>query len=241
MRQIELPKPAVDYRNFKLSKINDPEFSHVKLLIGWPIYLLLYFLTENFIPEERLHVVHSAVDDIIPFDERFLILYCFWFFLLVFSLLYFFLYDTQKFRELQTFIMITQVIAMATYIIYPTVLLLRPAVMPNEGFLCKLMKFIYAFDTPTGVCPSLHVAYSMGIASVWGKYKDGALSWRIFVIAVAIMISISVLFVKQHSFIDVLAAIPVGLIAEHIVYGKLHAMRRQKIEDILSGQGKDVV
>ena len=234
MRKIELPKPVVDYRKFKFSEINDPEFSHVKLLIGWPIYLAFYFLTENFIPEERLHVVHSAVDDMIPFDERFLVFYCFWFVLLLFSLLYFFLYDTQKFRELQTFIMITQVIAMATYIIYPTVQHLRPAVMPNNGFLCNLMKFIYAFDTPTGVCPSLHVAYSMGIASVWSKYKEGALSWRIFVVVVTIMISISVLFVKQHSFTDVLAAIPVGFIAEYIVYGNLHAERRKKIEEMLS-------
>jgi len=34
------------------------------------------------------------------------------------------------------------------------------------------------------------------------------------------MISISVMFVKQHSFIDVIAAIPVCIIAYILVYGK---------------------
>jgi membrane-associated phospholipid phosphatase len=34
------------------------------------------------------------------------------------------------------------------------------------------------------------------------------------------MISISVMFVKQHSFVDVVAAIPLGIIAYALVYGK---------------------
>ena len=34
------------------------------------------------------------------------------------------------------------------------------------------------------------------------------------------MISVSVAFVKQHSVVDIAAAIPVGLLAEYVVYGK---------------------
>jgi membrane-associated phospholipid phosphatase len=34
------------------------------------------------------------------------------------------------------------------------------------------------------------------------------------------MICISVMFVKQHSFIDVMAAIPLGILAYILVYGK---------------------
>ena len=92
--------------------------------------------------------------------------------------------------------------------------------MPNDGFLCQVMSFIYAFDTPTGVCPSLHVAYSMGIASVWMKKEDAPKVWKTFVVIMTIMISISVTFVKQHSAVDIIAAIPVGMFAEFIVYGK---------------------
>ncbi len=219
--------PVVDYRNFRFSRLNDPEFRHLKLLGGWIIYFVLYFLTENFIPESRLHVIHCALDDMIPFNEYFLIFYCFWYVLIVISLLYFMLYDIDSFKKLQIFIMVTQAIAMLIYIIYPSVQDLRPAVMPRDNFFCRLAEFIYWFDTPTGVFPSLHVAYSIGIASVWVKNKKTPFLWKLFVVFACIMISISVMFVKQHSALDVALALPLGMVAEHVVFGRFHAARRR--------------
>ncbi|MBQ9272197.1 MAG: phosphatase PAP2 family protein [Mogibacterium sp.] len=217
---LKLRKPVRDYRQFRLSAINEPRYEHLKLLGGWLVYFAAYFLTENLIPLSACHVVHSRVDDIIPFNEYFLLFYCFWYALIVISLGYFLLYDIRKFKELQVFIMITQAIAMVVYIIYPTVQLLRPDVMPHDNFLCGLASFIYAFDTPTGVCPSLHVAYSAGIAAVWCKYKRAPKWWKAAIVISVIMICISVMFVKQHSFIDVVAAVPVIIIAYILVYGK---------------------
>lgn len=224
-----LRKPVVDYREFRFSRINEPRFSHIKLLGGWVVYLALYFITENLIPANRLHVIHCALDDMIPFSEGFLVFYCWWYVLLVLSLLYFFLYDIESFRKLQTFIMITQAAAMIIYIIYPSIQTGRPAVMPRDNFLCDLMAFIYAFDTPTGVCPSLHVAYSLGIASVWCRYRKAPDAWKAFVVVSVILISISVVFVKQHSVIDIAAAIPVGMLAEYLLYGKEFRARRRLV------------
>ncbi len=84
-----MKKPVVDYRDFRLSRLNDPRFSHLKLLGGWIVYFVLYFLTENFIPAAKCHTVHCALDDLIPFCEVFVIPYVFWYALIVFSLLYF--------------------------------------------------------------------------------------------------------------------------------------------------------
>ena len=42
-----MKKPVVDYRELRLSNINEPRFKHVKLLLGWVGYFILYFLTEN--------------------------------------------------------------------------------------------------------------------------------------------------------------------------------------------------
>ena len=94
-------KPAVDYRKFRLSRLNEPRFAHLKLLGGWIVYFALYFLTENLIPQSRCHVIHCALDDVIPFCEGFAVLYCYWYVLLVGSLLYFFLYDIPRFKQLQ--------------------------------------------------------------------------------------------------------------------------------------------
>ena len=213
-------RPVVDYTEFRLSRLNEPRFSHIKLLGGWLIYVALYFLTENLIPWEQCHIIHCALDDMIPFHEGFLLLYCYWYALLVFSLLYFFLYDIRSFKRLQIYIMITQAVAMMIYILFPSVQLLRPDHFQRDNALTRLMAFIYAFDTPTGVCPSLHVAYSMGITSTWCRRRESSVATKTIMILSAVLISISTAFVKQHSVVDIIAAIPVGLLAENMVFGK---------------------
>lgn len=215
-----MKKPVVDYRTFRLRKINDPQFSHLKLLLGWVGYFVLYFLTENLIPAEKCRPVHMWLDDVIPFCEYFLIPYVFWYLLIVVSLGYFLLYHVDSFKRLQTYIIVTQVAAMAIYILFPSRQDLRPAEFPRDNFLTQCIGILYSLDTNTGVCPSLHVAYSLGIASVWTKEKGTPIPWKIFVVAAVILICLSTMFIKQHSAVDFFAALPVCLLAEYIVYGR---------------------
>lgn len=223
-----MKKPVVDYREFRFSKLNTPEFSHLKLLAGWIGYFVFYILTENLIPAEKCYPVHSVVDDIIPFCEVFVIPYVFWYLLIVFSLLYFALYNTDSFRDLSKFIIITQIVAVAIYIIFPTRQDLRPEVFMRDNIFTDCVGFLYSFDTNTGVCPSLHVAYSIGIASVWLKEKGVNALWKVFIVVAVISICLSTMFIKQHSFVDFLAALPVCLLAEIIVYGKRMLARFKK-------------
>lgn len=223
-----MKKPVVDYRTFRLSKINTPQFSHLKLLLGWVGYFLLYFLTENLIPVEKCHPIHTWMDDVIPFCEAFVIPYVFWYLLIVISLGYFALYNTESFKKLQIFIIVTQVVAMAVYIIYPSRQDLRPEVFPRDNILSQLVGFIYSMDTNTGVFPSLHVAYSIGIASVWLKEKGVHRVWKAFVVVAVILICLSTMFIKQHSAADLYAAIPVCLLSEYICYGKSYWRNKLK-------------
>lgn len=213
-----MKRPVVDYRTFRLNKINEPQFAHLKLLLGWVVYFALYFLTENLIPAEKCQPVHMWLDDVIPFHEVFLIPYVFWYFLIVFSLGYFLLYHVDSFKRLQTYIIVTQLTAMAIYILFPSRQDLRPAIFPRDNFLTNCIRILYAFDTNTGVCPSLHVAYSIGIASVWTKEKGANIWWKSFVVVAVILICLSTMFIKQHSAVDFFAALPVCLLAEFIVY-----------------------
>ena len=175
-----MKQPVVDYRKFRFSKLNDPEFSHLKLLAGWLVYFLFYFLTENFIPYDACHVMHSRLDDLIPFNEFFL-------YPLLFGGCadrhlpgYFLLYDIENFKNLQKYIIITQVVAMAVYTVHPSIQDLRPTEFARDNFFTHLAAFIYKMDTPTGVCPSLHVAYSLGIGSCWLKEKQAGKLWKAF-------------------------------------------------------------
>ena len=140
----------------------------------------------------------------------------------------------EQFKKLQIFIIVTQVIAMACYIIYPSRQDLRPDTFLRDNFFTDVMAFIYAFDTSTGVCPSLHVGYSLGVLSVTWKSKRFPKWGKALILLLVIMISLSTMFVKQHSFIDVLMALPLGLIAEIITYGgywkeKFANMKKSKL------------
>lgn len=210
--------PTVDYRNLRLNNINSPEFSHLKLLLGWLGYFILYFLTENLIPEENCYPVHCWLDDVVPFCEWFVIPYVSWYLLIVASLLYFLLYSVDSFKKMQTYIIITQIIAMAVYIIFPNRQDLRPEVFPRENLLTQLLGVIYAADTSTGVCPSLHVGYSLGIASTWLREKSISNGCKAAITVWCLLICVSVAFVKQHSVVDIFAAIPMCLAAEWFVF-----------------------
>lgn len=213
-----MKKPVVDYRQFRLRKLNDPQFSHLKLLGGWILYFILYFLTENLIPAEKCTSVHIWLDDVIPFCEWFLIPYVLWYGLIVFSLGYFALYNIDSFKKLSKYILITQLVAMAIYILFPSRQDLRPEVFPRENFLTWWIGVIYRFDTNTGVCPSLHVAYSIGIASVWLREKGVKWIWKALLVVLVILICLSTMFIKQHSAMDFFAALPVCALAEILVF-----------------------
>ena len=218
----------IDYREFRLSKINEPRFSHLKLLLGWVGYFVLYLLTENLIPADKCFPVRSKLDDLIPFDEWFVIPYMGWYLLVVFSLGYFLFYNVENFKGLQTYIIVTQIIAMAMYIIFPTRQDLRPTEFPRDNVLTDLVGILYAADTNTGVCPSLHVAYSLGIASAWLKERSASAIAKVLVVIAVVLICLSTMFIKQHSAVDFFAALPVCLIAEVIAFRPYYKDRKFK-------------
>lgn len=47
-------KAMVDYRKFRLSKINTPEFSHLKMLIFWPLFGLMFLNCRTALDQGKL-------------------------------------------------------------------------------------------------------------------------------------------------------------------------------------------
>lgn len=211
-------KPVVDYRQFRFSRICEPQFRHLLFLLGWVGYFALYFLTENLIPYEKCYPVHCALDDIVPFCEYFVIPYVGWYFLIVGSLIYFALYNPDNFKNMMKFIIVTQVVAMIIYIIFPNRQDLRPDVFVRDNIFTDIVGLLYSLDTSTNVCPSLHVAYSIGIASTWLREKSVSKWCKTFIVIFCFFVCISVAFVKQHSVVDIFAAIPVCILAEWITF-----------------------
>lgn len=223
-----MKRTLVDYSGFRLSRLGEPRFAHVKLLAGWIVYFALYFITENLIPASRCHPIHCALDDMIPFCEFFAVFYVGWYFYVFGALLYYFLFDAECFSGLSKFIIVTQLVAMFCYIVWPSRQDLRPETFERSNVFTWVMGFIYSFDTSTGVCPSLHAAYSAGVVSTVMKDKLASRTAKWLVSLFAVMVCLAVCFVKQHSVLDVLAALPLCLLAEAVAYGRSWWLPRLK-------------
>lgn len=223
-------KPVVDYRGLRFYNLTSPQYRHLLLLLGWVVYFACYFLTENLIPAEKCNPVWCPLDDVVPFCEWFVIPYVGWYLLIVVSLGYFALYHIDNFKGLQTFIMVTQALAVVWYIVWPSRQDLRPDLetLGRENVLTWIMSIIYGADTNTGVCPSLHVAYSIGIASAWLKEKSATWYVKAIVVIFVILVCLSVAFTKQHSVVDIFAAMPVCLVAEIVAFGGYYKKKWKK-------------
>lgn len=220
-------KPAVDYRTFRLTKINAPQFKHLQYLLGWLGYFAFYFITERFIPYDKCYPVHCALDDKIPFCEYFVIPYVGWYLLIVGSLIYFALYNPDNFKNMMKFIIVTQIVAMVIYIVFPNRQDLRPLEFARDNVFTDIVRLLYSLDTNTNVCPSMHVAFSIGIASTWLKEKSASRKCKTFIVAFCFLVCISVAFVKQHSVIDIFAAIPLCILAEWMAFKKYYQSKKE--------------
>ena len=84
-----MKKPVINYREFRLSKLWEPRFRHLLLLVFWPVDIALFFITERIYPLEACFSVHSILDDMIPFCEAFVIPYVLWYVFIAFAALFF--------------------------------------------------------------------------------------------------------------------------------------------------------
>lgn len=226
-----LPAPKVDYCGFRLRKINQPEYRHAWGWLFWPLLGLRYILIERFIIADQHHVVHCAVDDMIPFCEAFVIPYGIWYVFLFGMHLYTFFYDVQAFKRYTKYLTISFSISTTIFLLFPTCQNLRPTAFPRDNVLTNIVGALYVADTNTNVCPSEHVIGSIAVFSAALNTESLRTPKRLTLIGItAFFTSICTVFLKQHSFVDVLAAIPVCLLTYWFCYGKekrtLHREKR---------------
>ena len=225
--------PVIDYRKLRLNNISTDEFKHLKLLLFWPMFGLLFLFVERFYQVDNYYPMYCKLDDLIPFCEWFLIPYLFWFVFLVGMHLYTLLYDIDTFNRMMKYIIITYSAAIIIYLIFPTRQELRPVRFQRDNILTSFVSGFYQFDTNTNVCPSIHVIGSLAVmeAALWSKQISSKGIKATFVV-MAVLISLSTVFMKQHSIIDLLAALPICFIAHFLCY-------RKKKQTIHCGVGSD--
>ena len=193
-----------------LKRVWDPKNRHIFYFLFWPVYGLRYLLVEQFNPAAQYHLVYCPLDDRIPFQEVFLIPYVFWYALIIGMHLYTFVKDASAFKWYSRYLIISMSISTLIFLLYPTCQELRPEQFPRDNLLTDAVRLLYRVDTNTNVCPSEHVigaiaAFCAGVHSEKGKN----LNKIVLLTALAFSAGIATVFLKQHSMVDVFAALPV--------------------------------
>lgn len=211
----------VNFLEFRLSKINSPQFSHVKYALYWPAYIICFMAIEALRPLSECHVMYCRLDDMIPFCEYFVFPYLFWYPFLILPLFYFFIFEPRVFVRSMKFVMLTYSFAILSFLVFPTCQMLRPEVLPRDNFFCDVVRFVYDVDTNTNVSPSVHVIGSFAVLfAAFDSKLFSTRGWKTAISVTALIICISTLFVKQHSVIDVIDAVPICLLGYCLFYRK---------------------
>lgn len=177
------------------------------------LQVLLYFGCECF--QSNFHDVKRGIDDRIPFVEWSVLAYVLWFPLIALFPIALFYVNEDAYVFYMSAMFFEVVLSVICYLIYPTTFK-RPK--PSDKLSGKLMNLVFKGSFRGVNCaPSLHCSscYLIIFTALMAMPNViGAIS-----IVVAIAIVISTMTTKQHTFIDVVSALPLFVLCAFI--GKL--------------------
>ena len=209
----------VNYLEFRFSKLNTPQFSHVIYAFYWPVYVACFMLLEKLRPVSECYVMYCPLDDKIPFCEYFVLPYLFWYPFMILPLFYVFLFEPETFRRTMKFNILTYSFAVLSFLVFPTCQMLRPEVLPRDNFFADVVRFVYSADTNTNVSPSVHIIGSLAaLFSAFDSKTFSTKGWKVFFSVSAFLICISTVFVKQHSVIDIFDALPICILGYYLFF-----------------------
>lgn len=199
------------------------KYRHAWVFLYTFIYLPLYMYLERTITHEY-HVLHTWVDDIIPFNEYFIIPYFIWFIYVASVLIFFFFKDVDEFYRFGLYLALGMSISLFICQIFPNGTDLRPVNLdPNKNIFTHLVAFIYKTDTNTNVFPSIHVFNSIAthVAILRSRFFYNNMKVKAISFIIMISICLSTLFLKQHSFLDVVGATILSYVIYQLIYAKI--------------------
>lgn len=164
--------------------------------------------------------VHTGLDDIIPFNEVFIIPYFLWFAYIAVTMIYFFLTSKEDFYKMCAFLFTGMTICLIIYTVWPNGQNLRPEVFPRDNIFSRIVGMLYGMDTSTNVCPSIHVFNSIGVhIAITHSARLKSKKWlRAASFVLMVSICLSTVFLKQHSAFDGFCAILLSALMYLLVY-----------------------
>lgn len=205
------------------------KYSHAWVLLYAIIYLPWFTHLEKQITE-GYYLIHSPLDDYIPFVEYFIVPYLLWFAFIAVAAGYLFFTDKKGFYKLSAFLITGMTIFLIICTVFPNGQNLRPAVFANDNIFTDMVKSLYAADTPTNILPSIHVFNSLGVSFALAHNKVlKQKKWILYAVyTLTALIILSTVFLKQHSVTDVFAA----FVLAGMIYPFVYATQAKKAPEL---------
>ena len=183
----------------------------VVTLLPMAIYMVVYmptfFWVEGLDHGGNFHIIHTAIDDMIPVIEVFIIPYALWLPYLCAGMIAIAIRSRKISRKTSYMLMTGMTLFIIISLVYPNMLELRAAIPDRQNIFLDMIAYLHSIDTPTDVLPSLHVYDALVVAAgmhlAFKEKKALLISSDILVF----LIVLSTMFIKQHSIIDVISAI----------------------------------
>ncbi|MDO5294364.1 MAG: phosphatase PAP2 family protein [bacterium] len=207
------------------------KYKHAWILLYFFIYMPWFLLLEKHIVTNYTNVA-TGLDNMIPFCEWFIIPYLLWFGYIALTIAYLFFTSPSDYYKCCAFLFIGMTICLTIYTVWPNGQNLRPTTFTRDNFMIDLVKQIYASDTSTNVCPSIHVFNSIGVHIAISrnerlkKHKGIVMASLIL----TILISLSTVFLKQHAIFDVVCSVALSIVMYVLVYKVDYVKLRQFIK-----------
>ncbi|MFQ7053257.1 MAG: phosphoesterase [Clostridium fessum] len=195
------------------------KYGHIWIL-GYGFIYLPWFMHLEKTVTSNYHIMHSSLDDMIPFNEYFVIPYLLWF-----------AYDRcdcipvlqEQGRILPVmciFIYRHDAVSLLICTLFPNGTDLRTAVDPDKNLCSRLVYMLHQADTNTNVFPSIHVYNSIGTHIAVMKSESLKKHKVIRILSGILMVAICMATVslKQHSVLDVAGAILLSAAIYPLVY-----------------------
>ena len=181
----------------------------IPIAVWFVIYMGLFGFLE-IVPPKNVHLIHCTLDDRIPNMAIFIYPYVSWFpYIVVCAALAIKNLDDRQFKKAVLVLTTGMNIFLFISYVWPTGLDLRDSIVYDLHTLSgNLLKFVQTVDTPKSVFPSMHVYVTLVLQYTLEMQKKLVPAWGIWVGRVlAVLIVLSTMFTKQHSAVDVTAAI----------------------------------
>ncbi|NLY48610.1 MAG: phosphatase PAP2 family protein [Clostridiales bacterium] len=213
------------------------QYRHGVILVYFFFYMIWFTYLERTVTT-KFTPVHSKLDDYIPFMEIFIIPYLLWFIYIFITVAYFFFTSKEDFYRCCAFLFIGMTICLTIYTIWPNGHYLRVDLdtLGRSNIFTRMLSLIYGIDTATNVCPSIHVYNSIGaMIAIRKSVRLKDIKWlQVSVFILTVLISMSTVFLKQHSILDVFGAIALSLVMYPIAYKPVFGKAAKKADQELS-------